>query len=240
MATKPTELREGQGHVQQLVHRVSQSKAQKEHWVLPAANETPLQLYTKRIGFNNITIREGTTKKGPIAFYVDVKAKAAGWNIFIHRGADRAGPCIMHLGKRARVWDKNTQMVITDMQRPPQGLNTVLNHPHLCTSNVNNFEYMGRKYEWYYMRMFGAFYVCYDVETRDIVALVKLKIQLTAIVQICTAWGLRINGPIEIYEKGKHMADIIIATMMAELEWRKHQNKWFNGLFFLVTLPLPV
>lgn len=33
------------------------------------------------------------------------------------------------------------------------------------------------------------------------------------------------------------MADIIIATLMAELEWRKHQNKWFQAILMIVTSP---
>ena len=47
----------------------------------------------------------------------------------------------------------------------------------------------------------------------------------------------RINGELEIYEKAKFMSDIIIATWMAELEWRKHQNKWFQALVTVASSP---
>lgn len=72
-----------------------------------------------------------------------------------------------------------------------QGLDTVLKHPHLCTTNINVFEYAGRKYEWYHRRLVGDVYICYDAETRDVMAMCKLRFDIKAVKQIVTAWGLR-------------------------------------------------
>ncbi len=76
-----------------------------------------------------------------------------------------------------------------------QGLNTVLKHPHLCTSNINVFEVNGRRYEWYHRRLVGDVYICYDAESRDVMAMGKLRFDLRAVKQIVTAWGLRSDPP---------------------------------------------
>ncbi|KAK9838737.1 hypothetical protein WJX74_002329 [Apatococcus lobatus] len=208
-----------------------------KHLILPSESDTPLQFYTKRIGFNNIVVMNGFSKEGPVAYHIDVQKVSFGWNVLIHKGPNAEGPCIMKLTKKKAIWDKNAQMVITDQQVPPTGLDTILKHPHLCTTNINVFEYAGRKYEWYHRRLVGDVYICYDAESRDVMAMCKLRFDIKAVKQIITAWGLRINGEIEIYDKAKFMSDIIIATLMAELEWRKHQNKWFQILLWIVTSP---
>ena len=48
-------------------------------------------------------------KDGPAAYYVDVRARPAGWNIFLRRGATIESPAVLHLTKGVRlIWDKGT------------------------------------------------------------------------------------------------------------------------------------
>lgn len=48
-------------------------------------------------------------QNGPAAYYVDVRARPAGWNIFLRRGATIESPAVLHLTKGVRlIWDKGT------------------------------------------------------------------------------------------------------------------------------------
>lgn len=48
-------------------------------------------------------------KNGPAAYYVDVRARPAGWNIFLKQGATIESPTVLHITKGVRLlWDKGT------------------------------------------------------------------------------------------------------------------------------------
>ena len=50
---------------------------------------------------------------GPTAYYVDVRANPAGWNIFLKRGATIDSPTVLHITKGIRLlWDKGTPVRI--------------------------------------------------------------------------------------------------------------------------------
>ena len=52
-------------------------------------------------------------KMGPTAYYVDVRANPAGWNIFLKRGATIDSPSVLHITKGIRLlWDKGTPVRI--------------------------------------------------------------------------------------------------------------------------------
>lgn len=52
-------------------------------------------------------------KMGPTAYYVDVRANPAGWNIFLKRGATTDSPAVLHITKGIRLlWDKGTPVCI--------------------------------------------------------------------------------------------------------------------------------
>ncbi len=60
-----------------------------------------------------LQVMKGFSKEGPVAYHIDVKKVALGWNVLIHRGPDTDSPVIMKLFKKKALWDKNTQMIIT-------------------------------------------------------------------------------------------------------------------------------
>ena len=52
-------------------------------------------------------------KTGPTAYYVDVRANPAGWNIFLKRGGTIEAPTVLHITKGIRLlWDKGTPVRI--------------------------------------------------------------------------------------------------------------------------------
>ena len=62
--------------------------------------------------YNMLQFLEGD-KMGPTAYYVDVRAKPAGWNIFLKRGATIESPTVLHTTKGIRLlWDKGTPVRI--------------------------------------------------------------------------------------------------------------------------------
>ena len=56
-------------------------------------------------------------------------------------------------------------------------------------SNRNVFEFNGRTYAWNYVLVLGACLKLKDMETDEVIAVCKLKPQVTT--QAITAWGLR-------------------------------------------------
>ncbi|KAK9796628.1 hypothetical protein WJX73_003497 [Symbiochloris irregularis] len=99
----------------------------------------------------------------------------------------------------------------------------VLQRKHAFRSNRNTFEYNGATYAWDYKIFIGAMHTLKNLETNEIVAVCQLKAGVR--MQSVTAWGLRQNGCLEIMGSGHEMKDIIVATLIGMLEWRKHNNK---------------
>ena len=58
-----------------------------------------------------------------------------------------------------------------------------------CRSNRNVFEYNGQTYAWDYKIFIGALHTLTNLDTKEIIAICKLKPGVTT--QSITAWGLR-------------------------------------------------
>ncbi|KAK9843387.1 hypothetical protein WJX84_000783 [Apatococcus fuscideae] len=356
-------------------------------------DESPIQFYFKRKGYNDFLILEGN-RKGRVAYYGDVAAKIMGWDITLRKGDGKRGRPLLHIGKSAKLWDKNTKVIITDategqeytpsefqtsldgasvthgpedqawpsaeldnsveayrkeparpgiatqpgayqqglpgvpsapdlsLERkrsigPSSALSTtssvskrhprdprptpedmrleasttcstgttrpsragwlpgmspgsmhkivepawgpeatrkqkagvvwnksvdyvlghfvsvsskrgprplaILRHVHELRGNENEFDYNGRRYCWNWHRFLGGQHTLTDMDSKEVVAVGKLHFTLAW--QWITAWGFRLNGTLTITGKGKEFVDIILAGFIANLEWRKHNNK---------------
>ncbi|KAK9839120.1 hypothetical protein WJX74_009892 [Apatococcus lobatus] len=367
-------------------------------------DENPIQFYFKRKGYNDFLIYDGACggafkrAKGDIVYYGDVAAKVMGWDITLRKGSNKHGKPLLHIGKSAKLWDKNTKVIITDatqdqeytpsdfqtsldgmsvlgstdnqglnlaeqyssegyaeeparpgiatepgqlqpgprngcgglegqppdltspsmrgppihssvssmplyarrsvrdprpvpedaFQKPsntgstgssrpsragwlpgmsPGSLHThvepawtenatrkekagviwnksvdyvkshfvsvsskrgpkplaILRHVHELRGNENEFDYNGRRYCWNWHRFLGGQHTLTDMDSKEVVAVGKLH--FTFAWQWVTAWGFRLNGTLTITGKGKEFVDIIVAGFIANLEWRKHNNK---------------
>ena len=51
--------------------------------------------------------------RGDIVYYGDVAAKVMGWDITLRKGSNKHGKPLLHIGKSAKLWDKNTKVIIT-------------------------------------------------------------------------------------------------------------------------------
>lgn len=52
-------------------------------------------------------------------YYGDVAAKVMGWDITLRKGSNKHGKPLLHIGKSAKLWDKNTKVIITVSIRCP-------------------------------------------------------------------------------------------------------------------------
>lgn len=185
--------------------------------------DQPLTFWYKRKGYNDFLFLEGD-KMGPTAYYVDVRANPAGWNIFLKCGATIEAPTVLHITKGIRLlWDKGTPVRI-EIPETEQEVTTMFRKYEFVNKYV--FTYNGRMYTWEWMELFGGCHYLKDAETHEVICIARFK--FTIALQILSAWGLRLRGGVEIYGAGKQMVDVVMATLAAQIEWRKHNNKLLN------------
>lgn len=112
-----------------------------------------------------------------------------------------------------------------DLAELPAKSVTTIKRNHAFRSNENVFTHNGREYAWNYWIFLGSTLHLTDLETQEELAVVQLL--PTWRWQIISSWSWRLDGTLEIKDEGvrRGMEDMIVATLTAMLEWRKHNNK---------------